>query len=129
MNEHNVWKILEKMQGEIAGQIRILLGESAYDQRIFTDEERQRRIQAMKKCGHQNTSDEVRHESWMKMHLDSGWVYGAEFDPQKKTHPNLLPWDQLPPSTKVKAKIFDIVSKAGVEMFACADGESEWSAK
>jgi hypothetical protein len=37
---------------------------------------------------------------------------GPTFDPKAKTHPNLLPWSQLPPSVKVKAKIFDIIAKA-----------------
>jgi hypothetical protein len=107
-----VWSVAERMQGEIATQIRILLGEELYDERIFTDEERSRRIDAMKLCAEVSLSDEERHESWCKMHTDMGWVHGPTFDPKAKTHPNLLPWSQLPPSVKVKAKIFDIIAKA-----------------
>lgn len=106
-----VWSIFERMQGEIAGQIRVLLGEAAYDQRIFTDAERARRVEAMKTCATENTGDEERHKSWCEMHFQSGWKLGPEFDPSKKEHPNLVPWKQLPASAKVKAKIFDIVAK------------------
>lgn len=110
--EFEVWKIAECMQGEIAQQIRVLLGEESYDQRIFTSDERERRIDAMKKCAEFNTDDETRHDSWCQMHVDKGWVYGESFDPQKKTHPNLRPWNELQPEVKVKAKVFEIVAKA-----------------
>ena len=111
-----VWEILEKMQGEIAREVRVMLGEEQLDQKMFNQEQRNRRIEAMKKCAAESTSDAERHESWMKMHADSGWVYGEEFNPTLKTHPNLLPWHLLPDSTRSKAKIFDIVAKAGAEL-------------
>jgi len=108
-----VWEVLEAMQGQIAAEIRVMLGESALPQSLFTQEQRDRRIEAMKKCAAESTSDVERHESWMAMHRESGWQWGPEFDPEKKLHPNLLPWGELPESVKSKAKIFDIVAKAG----------------
>lgn len=115
MNEC-VWSIVEKLQGQIAAEIRVMLGESPYDQAIFDDAQRHRRIKAMQDCAANSTSDADRHESWMQMHLDSGWVYGEVFDPQKKTHPNLKPWDELPAATRSKARIFDFCSKAAAEL-------------
>jgi hypothetical protein len=112
----SIWFILEKMQGEIAKEIRVMLGEEALDQRLFTVEERERRVEAMQKCAAENTSEQARHLSWMKMHEDLGWVWGEQFDPAKKTHPNMLPWDQLPDSVKSKARIFAIVAQAGKEI-------------
>lgn len=115
----NIWPIMERMQGDIAAQIRILLGEEAYDQRIFTDAERLRRMAILSlvattlAADDTATSDEERHESWCKMHIERGWKYGEKFDPANKLHPNLLPWDKLPASVRVKAKIFEIISKAG----------------
>lgn len=107
-----VWEVLEAMQGEIAAEIRVMLGEAALAQSLFTQEQRDRRIEAMKKCAAESTSDEERHESWIAMHREAGWVWGPEFDPAKKLHPNMLPWSELPESVKSKAKIFDIVAKA-----------------
>ena len=112
MTEYQLWKIAEHMQGQIAAEIRVLLGESALPTSLFTPDQIQRRIDAMKKCAAESTSDRERHDSWTKMHVDAGWTYApGEFDPIKKTHPNLLPWDQLPASVKSKARIFDIIAK------------------
>lgn len=114
--EEQIWAALEKMQGNIAAEIRVMLGEAALAQSLFDDAGRQRRIEAMKKCAAKSTSDIERHDSWIKMHVESGWVYGEQFDPAKKTHPNILPWSQLPATVKSKARIFDIVSKTALEL-------------
>jgi len=108
-----IWATFERMQGEIAREIRVMLGEGQYDQRIFTAEERARRVEAMKRCAAQSTTDADRHESWMQMHVDQGWTWGPEFRPDIKQHPNLLPWDELPASTRSKAQIFDICARYG----------------
>lgn len=110
-----VWEIMERMQGRIAAEIRVMLGEGPYDEKIFTPEERARRVEALKGAAG-GSSDSVRHDSWMKMHVDAGWVYGPEFDPSNKRHPNLLPWDQLPSSTRSKARIFAFVADAAKEI-------------
>ncbi|WBQ32525.1 hypothetical protein [Erwinia phage Kuerle] len=52
------------------------------------------------------------HESWMKEKLDTGWVYGEVKDPEAKTHPCLVPFDQLPPEQKVKDFLFRAVVHA-----------------
>ena len=109
--ENEIWRLMELMQGQIAAEIRVMLGEASIASSNFTEEDRQRRIKAMKECAARSTSDQERHDSWMKMHIDSGWVYGTEFNSEKKTHPNLMPWDDLPATVKSKARIFDIVSK------------------
>lgn len=120
MNRDDLWKVAERMQGQIAAEIRVMLGEAALSKSLFTPDQIQRRIEAMRKCAAESTSDTDRHESWMKMHLDAGWTYApGEFDPVKKTHPNLLPWDQLPATVKSKARIFDIVAKT----FAAIEGD------
>lgn len=36
-----------------------------------------------------------RHELWMQDKLDKGWIYGPVKDGSKKTHPDLIPYDQL----------------------------------
>lgn len=37
-----------------------------------------------------------KHEDWMRERTDAGWRYGTKFDSDEKTHPLLMPWDQLP---------------------------------
>lgn len=46
------------------------------------------------------------HESWLKMKLADGWKYGDTKDPDKKTHPCCVPYDELPVSQKAKDYIF-----------------------
>lgn len=36
--KESVWSIMERMQGEIAKEIRVMLGETAIDQLQFNDE-------------------------------------------------------------------------------------------
>lgn len=46
------------------------------------------------------------HENWMKFKKDDGWTYGKYKDPKKKTHPLLVPYDELPFDQQVKDAIF-----------------------
>jgi len=113
-----IWALTERMQAEIAREIRVLLGEEQYDQRIFTDAETARRVEALQKCAAFHTSDAERHEAWRDMHFESGWLYGPMLDPANKFHPNLLPWDELPASTRVKARILDICARYAAAIIA-----------
>jgi hypothetical protein len=112
----HVWKILERMQGDIACEIRQLLGETVISREVFNDEQRARRIEAMKQCAADDTTEEERHESWMRLHREAGWQWGPEFDAVRKLHPNMLPWNQLPEESRYKARIFCIVSKAARDL-------------
>ena len=40
--------------------------------------------------------EKQKHENWVRERNKSGWRYGTEFDQDEKTHPLILPWDQLP---------------------------------
>ncbi len=35
------------------------------------------------------------HEVWAQGKLDDGWAYGETLDREKKTHPLLIPYDEL----------------------------------
>lgn len=52
------------------------------------------------------------HESWMKQKTDEGWVYGPVKDPEKKQHPCMVPFDQLPREQQAKDYIFRAVVNA-----------------
>lgn len=51
------------------------------------------------------------HENWLKFKLADGWVYGPVKDFEKKTHPCLLPYDQLPEAQRIKDAFFVAVGK------------------
>lgn len=46
------------------------------------------------------------HENWMKEKLATGWIHGEKKDPEAKTHPCLVPYDQLPKEQQAKDFIF-----------------------
>ncbi len=49
---------------------------------------------------------EASHISWMKQKTDDGWVYGEIKDPDKKTHPCIKPFADLPVEQQMKDHLF-----------------------
>lgn len=55
------------------------------------------------------------HQSWMHHKLDAGWIYGeGERNDEKKTHPQLLPYSDLPEAQKEKDELFQGSVRNGV---------------
>lgn len=52
------------------------------------------------------------HNVWMKHKLDAGWTYGPVKDVEKKTHPCLKPFNQLPEREQRKDYLFVAVIEA-----------------
>lgn len=52
------------------------------------------------------------HENWLKEKEASGWVYGELKDPEKKTHPCMVPYNELPKAQQVKDAIFLSIVRA-----------------
>ena len=48
---------------------------------------------------------EEAHNSWMDAYFKMGWKYGKERDVDKKTHPDLLPFYNLPQDERDKDAI------------------------
>lgn len=49
-----------------------------------------------RQCGEQRSkSPEELHGSWMQAYFAMGWVFGEEYDREKKTHPDLVPYADL----------------------------------
>jgi hypothetical protein len=46
------------------------------------------------------------HKGWMAHKKADGWVYGPRKDPEKKQHPCMVPYDQLPLQQRVKDHLF-----------------------
>ena len=49
------------------------------------------------------------HDSWMKEKIEAGWAYGPEKDEEKKTHPCIVPYAELPAQQQAKDYIFRAV--------------------
>ena len=49
------------------------------------------------------------HESWMAQKLADGWKYGPVKDAEKKEHPCIVPYDQLPKEQQTKDYLFKAV--------------------
>lgn len=50
--------------------------------------------------------DSAQHDAWMADKIADGWVYGEMKDAAAKTHPCLVPFDQLPPEQQIKDRLF-----------------------
>lgn len=46
------------------------------------------------------------HETWMQEKIDAGWKYGPTKDPDKKEHPCIVPFDELPLEQQIKDRLF-----------------------
>ena len=46
------------------------------------------------------------HEQWMLNKIAQGYTYGPVRDHEKKTHPSLVPFEQLPHNEQVKDHLF-----------------------
>lgn len=46
------------------------------------------------------------HAAWMRDRIDQGWVHGPIKNTTDRTHPNLVPWDDLPDHERLKDILF-----------------------
>ena len=52
------------------------------------------------------------HDNWSKEKIADGWVYGEVKDSEKKTHPCLVPFEELPLYQQKKDKLFSAIVDA-----------------
>lgn len=60
-------------------------------------------------------SPESQHEAWCAEKVAGGWVYGVEKDAERKTHPCLVPYGELPAAQRRKDVLFRAVVRALTE--------------
>ncbi len=53
-----------------------------------------------------DAGDSASHDNWMAHKKADGWKYGPEKDPEKKTHPCMVPFEELPEHQQIKDAIF-----------------------
>lgn len=52
------------------------------------------------------TTPEQLHESWLANKIKEGWHYGPVKDVEKKTHPQMVPYANLPEEQRIKDYLF-----------------------
>lgn len=55
------------------------------------------------------------HKNWLKDKAKAGWIYGTEKSEQYRTHPCIVPYDELPVEQKIKNEIFMMVVESMIE--------------
>ena len=53
-----------------------------------------------------NAGPDASHNSWMKQKIDTGWKYGKVKDADKKEHPCIVPFEDLPMQQQFKDYLF-----------------------
>lgn len=61
---------------------------------------------------HPDAKPEDMHNNWMAKKIADGWVYGEVKDPDAKTHPCIVPFDQLPEWQQKKDALFLAIVRA-----------------
>jgi hypothetical protein len=51
------------------------------------------------------------HDAWREYRIKEGWIYGEKKDLEKKTHPCLVSYDELPAIQKAKDMMFIAITK------------------
>lgn len=64
-----------------------------------------------------DAGDSASHDNWLKMKAEQGWVYGEVKDEEKKTHPCIVPFDQLPPAQQFKDTLVRTIIHAAAPSF------------
>lgn len=60
--------------------------------------------------------EDAQHNAWMADKLKDGWVYGEVKDTEKKTHPCLVPFEELPEFQQKKDRLFCAIVDALKEL-------------
>lgn len=64
------------------------------------------------------------HQKWMDYKLAKGWCYGPEKDPERKTHPCILPYEDLPERQQVKDALFTTIVQAFIPDYSYLEAHS-----
>lgn len=82
-------------------------------QKSWEDAEQWQRDSAIKgveyRINNSSAPASAQHDAWMADKVNDGWVYGEVKDADKKTHPCIVPYDQLPIEQRKKDALFQAV--------------------
>lgn len=72
-----------------------------------------------------NAGHDAQHNSWMQEKLDQGWVYGEVKDADKKTHPCIVAFENLPLFQQKKDALFCAIVDANIKAIN-VELDKEW---
>lgn len=61
-------------------------------------------------------ASDQQHDQWMAEKFRDGWVFGPKKDPEKKTHPLLIPFEDLPEVERMKDTLINSIVVALAEI-------------
>ncbi len=64
------------------------------------------------KLANPDAGEDAQHNSWMKEKVDQGWIYGPVKDANAKTHPCIVPFNELPKFQQQKDALFCAIVEA-----------------
>lgn len=64
------------------------------------------------RLNHPHATPADMHASWMAQKVEEGWQWGDKKDVEKKLHPCMVPYDQLPLEQRTKDYLFGAVVEA-----------------
>lgn len=64
------------------------------------------------RLGDADAPPSVQHEAWLEEKRANGWCYGPVKDPDQKTHPLMVPYEELPDSERRKDALIQAVVDA-----------------
>jgi hypothetical protein len=70
----------------------------------------------------EGATPEQLHESWLSHKQADGWIYGTTKDAEKRVHPCMVPYGELPPEQRAKDHLFSSTVKAMKAAFDAAFG-------
>lgn len=73
-----------------------------------SEEQRASVVDGVKAALAGNTPEES-HENWIAFKVKHGWTYGPVKDEFEKTHPCMVPYDQLPANQQIKDHLFSAI--------------------
>ena len=86
------------------------MSQGDYSQKHWSDAEEWQRESAIKgvefRLNNPDAKEDAQHNAWMEDKIKDRWVYGKVKDTEKKTHPCLVPFEELPLFQQKKDRLF-----------------------
>jgi len=71
------------------------------------------------------TDPEEAHDSWWEAYKKLGWTYGPERDDAKKTHPDMVPFNELGWEERINDQVWILLNQLARETITFTDPYDE----